>query len=320
MMRFPEETACDAMRAPLAAPGWIVAQAAGDPTAAALAAGAALAALHPLALEHACGVPHALLRDRLALMAAEACAIRAGENARAGDMRDAVHLRLPRERLGPAGEALDMWRRMDLRCVGAEGWPDPEGYAAGEPGACVHHGLALRARGWSAGLAALDPMTAAATALERLLACATRAERAAAVMLADATLARSLGWSHPLPVLGPGLRREDMRLTGAALRLACLRAAATQAPRILTLVGDLCRRAARLRAVAPSLRARAAGAAVRLFLTQDVVAPSLALAPTVRGGGPAMSDRAARRLCERLVALGVVRETTGRATHRLYGL
>jgi hypothetical protein len=32
------------------------------------------------------------------------------------------------------------------------------------------------------------------------------------------------------------------------------------------------------------------------------------------------SDRAARRFCDRLVALGVVRELTGRDTSRLYGI
>jgi hypothetical protein len=33
-----------------------------------------------------------------------------------------------------------------------------------------------------------------------------------------------------------------------------------------------------------------------------------------------MTDRAARRLCDRLVDLGVVRELTGRPTFRLYGV
>jgi len=33
-----------------------------------------------------------------------------------------------------------------------------------------------------------------------------------------------------------------------------------------------------------------------------------------------MSDRAARRLCDRSVDLGVVRELTGRDTFRLYGV
>jgi hypothetical protein len=33
-----------------------------------------------------------------------------------------------------------------------------------------------------------------------------------------------------------------------------------------------------------------------------------------------MSDRAARRLCDRLVALGALRELTGRDSFRLYGV
>ena len=42
--------------------------------------------------------------------------------------------------------------------------------------------------------------------------------------------------------------------------------------------------------------------------------------PWRAGDADFMSDRAARRLCDRLVALGAVRELTGRDTFRLYGV
>ena len=38
------------------------------------------------------------------------------------------------------------------------------------------------------------------------------------------------------------------------------------------------------------------------------------------GGGATMSSRSMRRLFDRLVALGAVRELTGRSAFRLYGL
>ena len=76
------------------------------------------------------------------------------------------------------------------------------------------------------------------------------------------------------------------------------------------MAADLAPRAARLHAVAPKLRAKGAGAAVEMFLTRDAMAPSSLPLP----------DRAARRLCDRLVSLGAVREVTGRDSFRLYGV
>ncbi len=77
------------------------------------------------------------------------------------------------------------------------------------------------------------------------------------------------------------------------------------------MAADLARRAARLQAVVPKLRARGSGRAVEMFLAHDALAPA---------AFAFMSDRAARRLCDRLVSLGAVRELTGRDTFRLYGL
>jgi hypothetical protein len=72
---------------------------------------------------------------------------------------------------------------------------------------------------------------------------------------------------------------------------------------------DLARRAAHLKAVAPKLRAKRAGNAVEMFLDRDAIAPSALPMP----------DRAARRLCDRLVDLGAVRELAGCDTFRIYG-
>lgn len=77
---------------------------------------------------------------------------------------------------------------------------------------------------------------------------------------------------------------------------------------------DLTRRAQKLIDVAPMLRAKDARRVVDLLLAGDGVTPATAAA---RAG---LSDRAARRLFDRLVALVAVRELTGRASFRIYGL
>jgi hypothetical protein len=154
------------------------------------------------------------------------------------------------------------------------------------------------------------PVDRAARVIEALLADDPRAETAA-LILGDAVLSKATGQDHVLPVLALALTARDLRLRGDDLRLACHRAVVAGARKAVPLAADLARRAARLRAVAPKLRAKGAVRAVDLFLSQDALAPSAL---------NFMSDRAARRLCDRLVELGALRELTGRDSFRLYGV
>jgi hypothetical protein len=75
---------------------------------------------------------------------------------------------------------------------------------------------------------------------------------------------------------------------------------------------DLARRAERLCALARSVRTKRGAAGLRALLADDAIAAS--------GLGGLGSERAARRFLERLVALGALRELTGRPAFRLYGL
>jgi hypothetical protein len=68
----------------------------------------------------------------------------------------------------------------------------------------------------------------------------------------------------------------------------------------------------KLLAVAPKLRAKAADIVVEKLLSDDAVVASENIA--------GMSDRGLRRLFDRLVELGAVRELSGRPTFRIYGL
>ena len=242
-------------------------------------------------------VPKALLRDRLALRAAEACAGFSGRPERAPELRDAIHLLRPGDLPGPAGETYLSWRRAAERPVSVKALG--RALPAFEPGQIAT---------WlDAGEGA--PVKRAALVLDAVLTEAPRAE-VPALILADAALAQALGWDHVVPLLAAGLKRTDLRKRGDDLRLACHRAVTASAVEAARLAVDLARRASLLKGVAPKLRAKGAGAAVKIFLTQDAVAPSALPLP----------DRAARRLCDRLVDLGAVRELTGRDTFRLYGV
>ena len=218
-------------------------------------------------------------------------------------MRDALHLARPGDDPGPAGRVLRQWSRAVARPISVAGLARAlEGVTPERIALCLD----------AAGAA---PVGKAARVIEAVLADSPHGETAA-LILADAVLARSLGGSHVLPLLSLALTARDLRLRGDDLRLACHRAAMKGVGQALPLAGNLARAASRLRAVESKLRAKGAAQALEMFLSQDALAP-VAL---TRAMPDTLSDRAARRLCERLVDLGVLRELTGRDTFRLYGV
>lgn len=259
--------------------------------------GAALSHLHLVSSR--ADVPQTLLRNRLALRAAEACVTHAGRTERASDLRDAVAFLLPGDSPGPAGEVYLFWRRAVERPVSVK---------------ALHRALpgveAEQIATWlDVGRGA--PITRAASVLEAVYGDRPR-DHATALILADAALAQALDWSHVLPLVALGLKRGDLRKTGSEMRLACHRAVVDAAVEATREAADLTRRVTRLTEVVPKLRAKGAEEAATMFLTRDAVAPTALTS--------LRSDRAARRFCDRLVELGAVRELTGRDTFRLYGV
>ena len=278
-------------------------------------AGASLAMLHMLLADPSDTLPTELLRTRLALRAAEACLKLEGRRESEADIRDAYYLARAGDALGPAGEMFDRWRRVGAIGLKQRDWlkrlksclPEP---VAGELPEWIDTAMA-------GGAAAEGSPVAQAAKMVGLAMAAFPREEAAALICGDVVLARALGWFHPVPLLGVHLKRRDLREITVEVSH---RAVARSAQDAVRLSHDLARRAQRLRSVTPKLRAKGSGEAVALFLREDVVQPSAMLAPKIKGTSIPMTDRAARRLCDRLVDLGVVKELTGRSTFRLYGV
>nr|WP_281403171.1 DUF1403 family protein [Sulfitobacter aestuariivivens] len=144
-----------------------------------------------------------------------------------------------------------------------------------------------------------------------------------ACLLSDVVLAQALNWKQVLPVSARRLTKtaqRDLTAEGQGAELAAQVRIVESIEETIRLGRDLARRAEVLRTIAPRLRAKGSDAAVELFLTEDAVAPSTMLSPMILGTTIPMTDRAARRFCDRLVELKVARELTGRSTFRLYGI
>ena len=171
-----------------------------------------------------------------------------------------------------------------------------------------------------------DPVSAAAKAAAFAFAAFPDAPAAEAEILAlcafDLALAIRLRWERPAPLIATKVLDPGLRLNGGgrprpgdpAWPRTAAGAIALATAFALDLAADLARRSEALLIVAPKLRAKPAAKIVDLLLAEDCLSPAEAARQ-----GP-MTDRAARRLFDRLVALGAAREFSGRPTFRLYGL
>ena len=300
-------------------PAWVTSGHAETLEHVAFRSGAALTVLDALVSGPAHGVPVKLLANRLALKAATATSKLEGRLAREADLRDACHLTQPGGARGPDGDLLAFWRQtIQVKLTGRERLSDFSDLMGSDFGDAVDGWVkAGRARTRSHG-----PFAGCALVMRRVLEVDDRAERVAC-LLSDVVLARSLNWQRVMPISAIHLTKtalRDLSTDGGGGELDLQARLLGSLQDIIVLARDLARRAATLRAVAPKLRARGSEAAVALFLSEDAVAPASMLSPMIRGTTIPMTDRAARRFCDRLVELGVVRELTGRPTFRLYGL
>jgi hypothetical protein len=315
---------------PVPLPGW--ARAVNPPETdaeAAFLAGAALTRLDAIVRQNP---PWAgVWRQRLTLSAAAANVRHAGRTEDEAALRDAFHLSRPGGDPGPAGKFLLASRELGQRPT--RQWRSSFDSAAGVLGVPHDEALEEAVEAAEACAASARPAPFAAA---RAFAVARRALTSGAgrpspggrggegellaAWLADAVLAQRLNWPFAHPLLAASLFSGAGRRAGGVENPAdggettrIVFAYARAAAGAVDLAGDLARRAEKLEKAAPKLRAKGAGAALRALLDEDCLAASSEI-------GGQLSERGARRLFDRLVALGAVRELTGRATFRLYGL
>jgi hypothetical protein len=259
-------------------------------------------------------------RQRLALKCAAAAVRLAGRSEDEAALRDAWYLRPAGSDPGPAGNLLAAWRQLTARS------PAIDSARLGE----VVDLLGMR---WDDGFAdlpgAIDGMAgpgrpapfAAAAIASQVIAVSPGAELLA-WWCADFLLAQKLRWPKPVPLLmaqvfAPAFRTpvhsaKRIRPGGEEIERSVCLALAQGADDALRLAAELSRRAERLAAAAPKLRAKGAGEVIQKLLEDDAVPGTLTTKTLSRFG--------ARRLFERLQTFEAVRELSGRDSFRLFGL
>ena len=280
------------------------------------ASGAALALLHATLHNPNINVPTKLLRQQFALRAAIACLKFERRSDDEGQLLDAYYLTASGDARGPGGDMLAFWFDACSVSFRGRGWQNrvldllPEYFRDD-----AHVWLDFE---WD-GSEVYSPVAEAAKRLGQVIENYPH-EEAVAFLMADITLSKRLGWTHPFPFFAHFLKKKQLQGNEHELLLDCHLAITTIADKIIRVAHDLARRAERLNAIAPKLRAKGSDQAVELFLSELVVSPSGMLYPKIKGSNVPMTQRSANRFCDRLVDLGVVRELTGRSTFRLYGV
>lgn len=318
-MTFQPATVSDDLSILPKLPSWVTSGRAETLETVAFRSGAVLTVLDQLVSDPSHGVPVKLLANQLALQAATVTSKLEGRLARHADIRDAYHLTPPGEARGPDGDLLAFWRDAAHVKLTGRGWFEPVQSLVGA--AFADDVLRLIASGVTRAKF-YGPLAGCVAVMRAALEVDDRAERIAC-LLSDIEVARSLNWTSVLPVTAQHLTKtmlRDLMGDGQGVDQVVQQRILQSIEDTILLARDLATRAAALRAVTPKLRAKGSKAAAALFQSEDAIGPSMMLSPLIQGTSIPMTDRAARRFCDRLVDLGVARELTGRPTFRLYGI
>ena len=308
-------------------PNWVKERSAPETIeSASFGSGAALTALYLTTSNFIMGVPNELLRLRLALDATVKTLKLQGRGETAQEVRDYFYLTAPDDEMGPVGLLLDQWRgvaRINLRTLNwhqafVDQSPAPVRETLLEMFNEVNQQPSADQKEVTG-----SPVCEAVAMVSRFLSLFPRYEDVA-LQLADIVLARALRANNVMPLFAHHVRRKDLLALregdNEAFKLAMHRMAALGARDATRMAHDLSERAAKLKEQGTKLRTKGRDKAIELFMSEDAVFPTSSLYPKIRGTNITMTKRSARRLCSRLVELGVVRELTGRSTFRMYGL